>query len=118
MWWPVYVKAYLYLLACLCLFYRVCICSRVCARLFPRLYLLMLLRILLMTLRYHSMLSGCMDCQFSQDVAEVSALGSGGACVMALVQTLASRVDAGIPVMLGCMPWRTHHMFYTRFYTN
>lgn len=104
---PVSVLSCLHLLACLRLLVSVSVSAHY-----------MLLRVLLMALRYHSMLSGCMDCQFSQDVAEVSALGSGGACVMALVQTLASRVDAGIPVMLRCMPWRAYHLFYTRFYTN
>eukprot|EP00904_Undaria_pinnatifida_P012265 jgi/Undpi1/8169/HiC_scaffold_24.g10639.m1 len=34
------------------------------------------------------MFSGCMDCQLSADVAEASMLGSGGACVNALVETL------------------------------
>lgn len=42
------------------------------------------------------MFSGCMDCQTSADVPEVSKLGSGGACVNAMVQTLVSRFSGGV----------------------
>lgn len=41
-----------------------------------------------------------MDCQLSADVAEASMLGSGGACVNALVETLVSSLCAGALVML------------------